>query len=64
MYTLTNCEAAAAPRKALQDASLTVSVDSDKSRDIQNVPWFNDETPACPNNTGTHERQITLHRDL
>lgn len=33
-------------------------------RIIQNVPRLDDETPACPDHAGTHECQITLHRDL
>jgi len=60
MYTLTSWEAAAAPRKALQDARLDVSVESEKGL-VQNVPWFDDKTPTCPDYTGTHECQITLH---
>ena len=60
MYTLTSWEAAAAPRKALQDARLDVSVESEEGQ-VQNVPWFDDETPTCPDDTGTHECNITLH---
>ena len=60
MYTRTSCEAAAAPRKALQDARLDALAELEIGQ-VQNVPWLDDETPACPYHTGTHECQITLH---
>jgi hypothetical protein len=54
MYTLTSWDAAAAPRKALHEARLDVSVAVEIGQ-VQDVLWFDDEAPACPDNTGTHE---------